>query len=95
VGEVSIPNLRYLLESILLDGLLTAMLHQGPVWMIGTACKAFLLLLIPPEIDPISAEHHTLYNYQLVGANNHYIGLLQVETVSVTYAVSMKLLNVL
>lgn len=29
-----------------------------------------------------SAEHHTLYNYQLWGAANHYIGLLQVETVS-------------
>lgn len=26
------------------------------------------------------SEHHTLYNYQLVGASNHYLGLIQTET---------------
>lgn len=29
----------------------------------------------------ILAEHHTLYEYNLVGAKNHYIGLAQTETV--------------
>ncbi|KAF8130464.1 exo-beta-1,3-glucanase [Mycena galopus ATCC 62051] len=27
-----------------------------------------------------AAEHHTLYQYNLVGAQNHYIGLMQTET---------------
>jgi hypothetical protein len=27
------------------------------------------------------SEHHTLYQYSLVGAQNHYMGLIQTETV--------------
>lgn len=27
------------------------------------------------------SEHHVIYNYGLVGAKNHYLGLIQVETV--------------
>lgn len=29
------------------------------------------------------AEHHTLYQYNLENAQNHYIGLMQTETVRV------------
>jgi glucan 1,3-beta-glucosidase len=29
-----------------------------------------------------SAEHHVLYQYNLVGAKDHYMGLIQTETVS-------------
>ena len=29
-----------------------------------------------------TAEHHVLYQYRLVGAANHYMGLIQTETVS-------------
>ena len=28
-----------------------------------------------------TAEHHTLYQYNLVGAKEHYMGLIQTETV--------------
>ena len=28
------------------------------------------------------SEHHVLYQYSLVGASNHYMGLIQTETVS-------------
>jgi glucan 1,3-beta-glucosidase len=30
----------------------------------------------------ILAEHHVLYQYMLKGAKNHYMGLIQTETVS-------------
>ena len=30
-----------------------------------------------------TAEHHTLYQYNLVGAKEHYMGLIQTETVRV------------
>lgn len=30
----------------------------------------------------ILAEHHVLYQYMLKGARNHYMGLIQTETVS-------------
>ncbi|KII88660.1 glycoside hydrolase family 55 protein [Plicaturopsis crispa FD-325 SS-3] len=36
----------------------------GPVWLIGTG----------------ESEHHTLYQYNLVNAKNHYMGLIQTET---------------
>lgn len=29
----------------------------------------------------VKAEHHVLYQYNLVGASNHYLGLIQTETV--------------
>ncbi|KAF8163174.1 exo-beta-1,3-glucanase [Crassisporium funariophilum] len=38
----------------------------GPVWMIGTGT--------------LTAEHHVLYQYSLVNAKNHYMGLIQTET---------------
>ncbi|KAJ3762988.1 exo-beta-1,3-glucanase [Lentinula raphanica] len=38
----------------------------GPVWMIGTG--------------NFQAEHHALYQYSLVNAQNHYMGLIQTET---------------
>jgi glucan 1,3-beta-glucosidase len=28
------------------------------------------------------SEHHTIYQYALVGAKNHYMGLIQTESVS-------------
>lgn len=30
-----------------------------------------------------AAEHHTLYQYRLANAANHYMGLIQTETVRV------------
>ncbi|KAF9262846.1 exo-beta-1,3-glucanase [Marasmius fiardii PR-910] len=38
---------------------------KGPVWMIGTGKPS---------------EHFTLYQYHLVNAKNHYMGLIQTET---------------
>ncbi|KAJ3726382.1 exo-beta-1,3-glucanase [Lentinula guzmanii] len=43
----------------------------GPVWMIGTGMINKMLM---------SAEHHALYQYSLVNAQNHYMGLIQTET---------------
>jgi len=31
-----------------------------------------------------SAEHHVLYQYNLVNARNHWMGMIQTETVSLT-----------
>ncbi|KAG6814279.1 hypothetical protein H0H92_013404 [Tricholoma furcatifolium] len=54
----------------------------GPVWMIGTgtfishrsvAWTEIFLSLIP-------AEHHIMYQYNLVNAQNHYMGMIQTET---------------
>ena len=33
----------------------------------------------------MTAEHHVLYQYNLVDARNHYMGLIQTETVSSQY----------
>ncbi|KAI0928651.1 hypothetical protein AcV5_006151 [Taiwanofungus camphoratus] len=53
----------------------------GPVWMIGTSCTLRNSLSTRPNLDNIqTAEHHTLYQYNLVNAQNHYIGLIQTET---------------
>ncbi|KAF9820126.1 hypothetical protein IEO21_01559 [Rhodonia placenta] len=41
----------------------------GPVWLIGTC-----------ECLPTPTEHHTLYQYSLVSAQDHYMGLIQTET---------------
>ena len=30
---------------------------------------------------PSLAEHHVLYQYSLIGAQDHYMGLIQTETV--------------
>ncbi|GJJ16246.1 hypothetical protein Clacol_010542 [Clathrus columnatus] len=40
---------------------------KGPVWFIGTACK-------------LSAEHSVLYQYNLAGASDHYLGMIQTES---------------
>ncbi|KAF5391727.1 hypothetical protein D9757_001809 [Collybiopsis confluens] len=54
----------------------------GPVWMIGTACKFVLGRLSRNKSNNfiVPAEHHTLYEYSLVNAQNHYMGLIQTET---------------
>ncbi|KAK0442941.1 exo-beta-1,3-glucanase [Armillaria borealis] len=45
----------------------------GPVWMIGT-------VIFPLTVKTLAAEHHVLYQYNLVNAQNHYMGLIQTET---------------
>lgn len=32
-----------------------------------------------------ASEHHTMYQYSLIGAKNHYLGLIQTETVSLKW----------
>lgn len=34
-------------------------------------------------LNTLSAEHHTLYQYNLVNANSHFMGLIQTETVRI------------
>ncbi|KAF9255646.1 pectin lyase-like protein [Marasmius fiardii PR-910] len=60
---------------------------QGPVWMIGTACMSPLLTAELPALTTAfrAVEHFTLYQYQLFNAKNHYMGLIQTETLSVPY----------
>lgn len=59
---------------------------QGPVWMIGTAC-ALTFLILPPNMlkrrihSERAAEHHVIYQYNLARAKNHYMGLIQTESV--------------
>lgn len=50
--------------------------------MIGTACKLLTCRNFFETAKRTIAEHHTLYEYNLVGAKNHYIGLAQTETVN-------------
>ena len=50
--------------------------------MIGTACKYLTGFITMIFLTIIAAEHHVLYQYNLVGASNHYMGLIQTETVS-------------
>ncbi|KAI0062874.1 exo-beta-1,3-glucanase [Artomyces pyxidatus] len=55
---------------------------QGPVWMIGTAGQYFFSRersRLTPHLLFI-AEHHVLYQYNIAGASNHYLGLIQTET---------------
>ncbi len=33
----------------------------------------------------VTAEHHTLYQYNFFNAANHYMGLIQTETVSASF----------
>ena len=65
---------------------------QGPVWMIGTACERISSWISTNHFwqSFILAEHHVLYQYSLVGAQNHYLGLLQTETVSLYFLLMMK-----
>jgi hypothetical protein len=53
----------------------------GPVWMIGTG-EFFLLFGNSPLNISAASEHHVLYQYNLVNAASHYLGLIQTETVS-------------
>lgn len=55
---------------------------QGPVWLIGTGCEYPSLSVKLTQTDDSAAEHHALYQYNLAGAANHYLGLPQTETVS-------------
>jgi hypothetical protein len=55
---------------------------QGPVWMIGTGCRYFVISVRIVLLKArFVAEHHVLYQYSLVNAKNHYMGLIQTETV--------------
>ena len=75
---------------------------QGPVWMIGTACESkvrasvnltiinsrlFSLLAWTSTSKSPPAEHHVIYQYNLACAKDHYMGLLQTESVCVVYNV--------
>ena len=48
-----------------------------------TACMCILFSFVIGLVLIINkAEHHVLYQYHLVNAANHYMGLIQTETVS-------------
>ena len=49
--------------------------------MVGTGCTYFCCFVCLPIADSCLAEHHVLYQYNLAGARDHYIGLMQTETV--------------
>jgi len=58
---------------------------QGPVWMIGTACGLTWALFFNMFSNlSTAAEHHVIYQYNLVRAKNHYMGLIQTESVCVS-----------
>ncbi|PCH36899.1 glycoside hydrolase family 55 protein [Wolfiporia cocos MD-104 SS10] len=52
----------------------------GPVWLIGTGCKSQMSLKLTVSAHSMSAEHHTIYQYNFVNAKDHYIGLAQTES---------------
>ncbi|KAJ7273179.1 pectin lyase fold/virulence factor [Mycena rebaudengoi] len=52
---------------------------QGPVWLIGTTCKYSMGSTLNTA-KVFTAEHHVMYQYQLLNARNHYMGLIQTET---------------
>ncbi|SJL04756.1 related to glucan 1,3-beta-glucosidase [Armillaria ostoyae] len=52
---------------------------RGPVWMVGTAC-AYHTQRTYCITELFTAEHHSLYQYSLVNAGDHYMGLIQTET---------------
>ena len=57
---------------------------QGPVWMVGTASTSFLfrgLLGGGADARAGAGEHNIIYQYYLFNAKNHYMGLIQTETV--------------
>ncbi|CAA7270475.1 unnamed protein product [Cyclocybe aegerita] len=55
---------------------------QGPVWLIGTGTSMFLSPTqeFRAHAFLIGSEHHTIYQYNLVNAANHYMGLIQTES---------------
>ena len=57
---------------------------QGPVWMVGTASTSFCvgsLLMGSADSRAGLGEHNIIYQYYLFNAKNHYMGLIQTETV--------------
>ena len=59
---------------------------QGPVRLIGTAgmyeCS---VSSESTRLKMCPAEHHALYQYHVVNAANHYMGLIQTETVCLIF----------
>ena len=64
----------------------------GPVWLIGTSCGSHLGLNDQLLIISL-AEHATLYQYNLANAQNHWIGFVQTETVSLVLCTSWSKTN--
>lgn len=59
------------------------------VYILIILCLKYNLKHVCTQLFPVhfhnninAAEHHTLYQYSLAGAQNHYMGLIQTETVS-------------
>jgi len=62
----------------------------GPVWMIGTGCEFVFCRLASRLvlIERRTAEHHVLYQYNLVNAKNHFMGLIQTESVCSYFSIT-------
>jgi len=59
-----------------------------------TACMCILFSIFMSLVLIINkAEHHVLYQYHLVNAANHYMGLIQTETVSKTFLYTYNLFD--
>ena len=59
---------------------------QGPVWMVGTASEyrlpvSLVRLRTGCSYRGTVGEHNIIYQYYLFNAVNHYMGLIQTETV--------------
>ena len=68
-SQISIYNGRGILDE-----------SQGPVWMVGGARFVVKLACYLIFLTLFYSEHHTIYQYNLVNAKNHYMGLIQTET---------------
>ena len=78
IGTGTSPNLSYLrILTLLLDRL-----YVYPFFIF----QAVVLIIN-------KAEHHVLYQYHLVNAANHYMGLIQTETVSNNLLYKYNLVN--
>ena len=68
---------RYVVKSFPINSLLT---------LCPTACKRIFATLCDEFHELIliinKAEHHVIYQYRLVNAADHYMGLIQTESVS-------------
>lgn len=51
----------------------------------GLLAQPVSFIIIPSssgcDVNPRAAEHHVIYQYNLVNAKNHYLGLIQTESV--------------
>ena len=54
---------------------------QGPVWMVGTASESLSYSNTPHATESPAGEHAIIYEYYCLNARNHYMGLIQTETV--------------